>query len=374
MSDEINDANKSKKPFYKKAWFIILVVILVLVAFSKVSEITAGDPIKQNQLMLGEQLPEFPKKKGSVTVDNEEHLSLKLKNISKDTYYDYASEVKKDYSVDSDSSSNTLTAFNNENFRVHLYYYESSKELSINVDAPKKLNDIAWPNTELVNSIPVPKSLKGEVSTEQSDGYAVFVGNTSKSDYDAYVNECMEKGYNINYHKGEKSFSANNEKGYKLTLEYRGGNTMYLYVNIPKEETSTTTETTSSVTSTSDNTQPSTTTEETPVNTPAPSTQETPASTPATSTSTNGISKEFKDAMDAYESAMNEYIEFMEAYEKDSSNVTLLGKYASMLKKYSDATEAFEKYDDNHEMTAEETKYYLDVQNRISKKLIDVSQ
>ena len=107
MSEEINDTNKSSKPFYKKKWFIILVIILALVAYSKVSEITAGDPIKQNQLMLGEQLPEFPKKKGSILVDNDEHLSIRLNNVSKDAYYDYASEVKKDYSIDSDASSNS---------------------------------------------------------------------------------------------------------------------------------------------------------------------------------------------------------------------------------------------------------------------------
>ena len=70
---------------------------------------------------------------------------------------------------------------------------------------------------------------------------------------------------------------------------------------------------------------------------------------------------------------MNEYIEFMKKYKANSSDVTLLTQYATMLKKYTDAIKAFEDVG-NEEMNNAEASYYIDVQARINKKLFEVAQ
>jgi len=81
------------------------------------------------------------------------------------------------------------------------------------------------------------------------------------------------------------------------------------------------------------------------------------------------ITPEFKEYMDAYEAYMNEYCDFMESY--DSSDASLLLQYTSLMAK---AVE-FEKVADYNEdnLSAEDYKYYLDVMNRINKRLIDTS-
>lgn len=90
--------------------------------------------------------------------------------------------------------------------------------------------------------------------------------------------------------------------------------------------------------------------------------------------SIDGMRPEFKQAMDSYEEFMNEYCEFMKKYaESDGTDVGLLADYASYMSKYADVVEDFEAWDDG-EMSTAETAYYLDVQTRVSKKLLEVAE
>ena len=88
----------------------------------------------------------------------------------------------------------------------------------------------------------------------------------------------------------------------------------------------------------------------------------------------DGMRPEFKQAMDSYEGFMNEYCEFMKKYaESDGTDVGILADYASYMSKYVDVVEDFGAWDDG-EMNTAETAYYLDVQTRVSKKLLEVAE
>lgn len=86
----------------------------------------------------------------------------------------------------------------------------------------------------------------------------------------------------------------------------------------------------------------------------------------------NGLRPEFKEAMDSYEAFMDEYVEFMKAYEQNPSDLTLLAKYADYMVKYSDLCDDFDKWDDE-EMNDAETSYYIAVQSRVTQKLLEVA-
>ncbi len=89
-------------------------------------------------------------------------------------------------------------------------------------------------------------------------------------------------------------------------------------------------------------------------------------------TTTDGIRSEFKEAMDAYEAFYTEYCEFMKEYSENPTDLTLLAKYSDMLIKAEEMNEAFEEWDED-ELNSEELKYYLDVNNRVMKMLVDVA-
>ena len=84
----------------------------------------------------------------------------------------------------------------------------------------------------------------------------------------------------------------------------------------------------------------------------------------------DGVSADFKEYMDSYEEFMNEYCDFMETY--DESDPAALVKYTSLMAKYAEFAEKVEQYDENN-LSAEDYKYYLDVMNRVNKRLVEIA-
>lgn len=99
-----------------------------------------------------------------------------------------------------------------------------------------------------------------------------------------------------------------------------------------------------------------------------------PASKPETGGEdlVNGMRREFKEAMDSYESFYDEYCAFMKKYSANPTDLTLLGKYTDMLTKLSDMDEKFEAWE-NADLNNAELKYYIEVNSRIATKLLEVT-
>ncbi len=84
------------------------------------------------------------------------------------------------------------------------------------------------------------------------------------------------------------------------------------------------------------------------------------------------IRPEFKAAMDAYEEFYIEYCEVLKKYNENPSDLNLILNYTSLMAKLVDVNTAFEEWDES-EMNNEELKYYLDVNNRVAKMLVDAA-
>ena len=97
-----------------------------------------------------------------------------------------------------------------------------------------------------------------------------------------------------------------------------------------------------------------------------------PVTTEKSEDSSDGIRPEFKAAMDSYESFMNEYVDFMKKYMNNPGDISLLADYADYMSEYSSFVEDFEAWEDD-DMNAAETAYYIDVQSRVSKKLLEIA-
>ena len=86
----------------------------------------------------------------------------------------------------------------------------------------------------------------------------------------------------------------------------------------------------------------------------------------------DGMRPEFKEAMDSYEAFYDEYCEFMKKYMRNSSDLTLLSEYMDMLSRLEEMDRKFEAWEDG-KMNAAEMKYYLEVQERVIQKMLDVN-
>lgn len=117
-----------------------------------------------------------------------------------------------------------------------------------------------------------------------------------------------------------------------------------------------------------------------------PSTDSTPSTQPTTEPSTeattpaateekkdsNSIDPEFKAAMDSYEKFFDEYVAIMKKYKTNPTDMSILSDYAKYMGQYADMMQKFEKWE-NEDLNTAEAAYYVDVQARITKKLLEVA-
>lgn len=87
----------------------------------------------------------------------------------------------------------------------------------------------------------------------------------------------------------------------------------------------------------------------------------------------DGMRPEFKEAMDSYEAFYNEYCDLLKNYAENPSDIELLAAYTNMLKKSVEMSEKFEAWE-NSDLNTAELKYYLDVNNRITKKFLELNE
>ncbi len=338
---------KKKKPFFLRWWFIVLVVIIVAIF-----AINRDKKIAWNDIVLGEMVPELSVNEDEVHYNSMEKLWFNISDFSDRQYADYVGACKeKGFTVDTKSDSSSFNAYNAEGYKLSLSYYGSNVGMSVQLDAPIELVTIKWPESIAGEQLPVPKSAIGKFTYEHADNFFVYVGGTSKADYAEYVNACSQKGFNIDYSKGEDYYYADNSEGWHVSVRYEGNSIMSIDIDAPSKS-----EDSSKAT------------------TPAIVERETSTTEKGTETeirNDDGIDPDFKAAMDSYENFMNEYVEFMKKFSANPSDLSMLAYYADYMSKYAEFVRDFEKWE-NVEMNATETAYYIDVQGRVSKKLLEV--
>ena len=341
--------SKPKKPIYKKWWFYAVIVIIFIVAISGISNGNKSVKIDWNELTLSNQLPTPPKNKGKIHENSSDELWVDINNITDNQYTNYVEACKeKGFTVDVESNSFTYGAYNTEGYKLSLSYYGSKDDMGIKLVSPIEMTTITWPTSNAGNQLPVPKSKIGKFSHEYDDNFFVYIGDTSKEDYNDYVKACSDKGFTVDYNKGDDYYYADNSEGWHISLKYEGNNIMSIDIRVSsKKSTGNTTESTTSLSKLAE-------TEPNDVNL------------------ADGMRKDFKEAMDSYEEFMDQYVAFMKKYSANPNDVGLLTDYANYMSKYADMCDKFNKWESEN-MNDAETAYYIDVQARVSKKLLEVA-
>ena len=312
---------------------------------------------------MHEVLPEPSNKTGRVLSNNNDYISIYITKASREDYNKYVEECKgKGLTVDSEKNTNNFEAYNSEGYELRIYYSEFSKEYNISLNAPMKLKENAWVSTPLSQLIPEPDSKLGKVELNSEKSFTYYAGKTSQDVFSSYANSVLNAGFNKDFSSTDTYFYGKNDAGYKVTLNYEGNNIMKISITAPDDKTKTETTPTPAPTPTPTPTPTATPTEEPTPETPAPSENKS---------SSNGIRPDFKKAMDDYESFMNEYVDFMKKYNSNPSDLSLLADYTSYLSKYSKVVDSFDKLE-SEDMNEAEMKYYLEVQTRVNKKLLEV--
>lgn len=339
---------KNKKPFYRRWWFFLLVIILVIGGISFISK-SRKEKFDWNEIELRDRLPKPESNAGMIISNDSENLSLHVEKTSKSDYNAYIEACQSmGYTVESEKEEDDYAAFDEDGYSLDLSYI--GETMYIDLDAPIEMGTLNWPKSEIASLLPIPESIVGKVSTDTAEGCYIYVGETSIDDFNAYADECSDYGFSVDYERGDKFYNAQDEAGNVLSLSYQGNNVMVIQITKSDEAE----------------------VNETEIQTETSSNQE--EITENTAELVDGMRPEFKKAMDSYEEFMNEYCEFMKKYaESDSTDMELLTDYTNYMSKYAEVVEDFEAWDDG-EMNTAETEYYLEVQTRVNKKLLEVAE
>lgn len=243
--------------------------------------------------------------------------------------------------------------------------------MDIELEAATELGTLKWPKSELANLLPKPKSNVGKVSSDSEDDCYIYVGKTSEDDFNTYIDECIEAGFSEDYQRGDYFYTASDATGNKLSVNYQGNKVMTVQltkkVELEESEEAVENKSQAEFVDTSEKNDSTEAVKD------KGQTESADISDSNDSTElVDGMRPEFKEAMDSYEAFYEEYCDFMKAYNENSSDVKLIAKYAKMLKKAQDVDEKFEEWEDG-DLNDAELKYYIEVQGRVSQKLLEVA-
>ena len=80
-------------------------------------------------------------------------------------------------------------------------------------------------------------------------------------------------------------------------------------------------------------------------------------------------SSESEEVSSSFKETMDKYVDIMKSY--DANDVTMLSEYTELLSQYNTYMDKVSKIDED-ELSSADLAYYLDVTNRVNKKLLEV--
>lgn len=345
-----------------------LKIILAILGFVLIIPITStgggdssasSEKIVWEDIYMYEVLPEPNGNKGQILTNSDENLSIYIYKQSESDYKEYVEECKKKgFTVDSETDTTSYDAYNKDGYKLRIYYSEYSEEYHIDLEKPLETKENAWTDSTLSKKLPTPKSTKGTVVSDSSKYYTFYAVDMSLDDFNDYVADLKEKGFTVDHYKTDESYSAKNSDGYKVSTSYEGFDTVKISITAPEEN---------------DDEEENTATEKEDNKKEDKTDNKNENKKEESSNMVDGMRKEFKEAMDSYEEFMDEYVSFMKKYaNSNGTDASLLKDYSTYLTKYSKMVDAFEKWEDE-DLNSKEEAYYIKVQSRISKKLLEVA-
>ncbi len=215
--------------------------------------------------------------------------------------------------------------------------------------------ELIWPTKGPATLVSAPKSETGYIKSDSSSFFLAYINNTTKSDFKKYVEDCSDKGFDVDYKNGDTYYYADNSNGDHLSLKFgdEADDVMTIRIDLADEEETTKT------------------TEKAQESSKAESKTESKTESKSESeskTSEVANDSDFRDMVDSYEDFMDEYIDFMEKYNSSDDPISMLSDYTELMSKYSDWMDKINSYDED-DVSLDDWKYYVEVTTRVAEKM-----
>lgn len=355
MDWEPASTNSSKGTGRKRGCGVSVIALVVIVVLAIIA--TRGCAGDRDEKLdwpttgLAAMLPVPESTEGDVLVNDDDKFSASVDGLARDGFEAYVAACQdRGFTVEAKAGTDEFEAYTEEGHHLKIAFYESLENMDVNLEAPVEMGPIDWPTTGAASLVPAPQSTTGKIDSDSTDFFFAYVGETTAEDYAAYADACSAAGFNVDYDRGDTWYSAKSAAGVSLRLDYVGFGTMTVRVEVPDE------------TAAQDGTDA--TAEE----------QEGASAQSSAPAEASGVDPNFKATMDGYESFMNEYVDFMNTYNSDPSNVvSMMARYNDMMKEYADYMATVDAIDENS-LSAADLQYYLEVTGRVNQRLLEIGQ
>ncbi len=180
-----------------------------------------------DNIILNEALPEPDTEECVIYSNSQEGLSMYIIKAEKEDFTAYVEKCKKTgFTLSSKIRDDDFEAFNEDGYNLRISYWEESREYSISLEPPVKLNKIIWPISDIGKAVPEIKDCHGEIVYDIKDSFSLKIGNTTAEQYAEYVQTCIDSGFSVDYQKGDDYFRAKNADGYYVSLSFDGFSAM----------------------------------------------------------------------------------------------------------------------------------------------------
>ena len=190
--------------------------------------------INSAELVMGDRLVMHNWTKGRILENSNSTLTIQAIDVTHAQYMSYCEELKNNgYGLDVDQGEDTFTGYANDGYSIKLCYVEGLSVMQITIESTEEMKEFTWPKKGAGDKLPKPKAKYGHVYYERDDAFAIAVVIESKEVYDDYVAKCKRKGFDRDFEQYDNYYNAKNKKGYEITIEYKGGNIMYISIDAP---------------------------------------------------------------------------------------------------------------------------------------------
>lgn len=222
---------------FSKLVALVLSILLLINSFALLA-VNNNPKYKWSSVVLSNVIDKPTSNYGEITINSKECLSIYVYDVSEIDYKAYVlSCIEKGFINNSQKSDSSYTANNSDGYQLALFFFKSEEKMALYLQAPNSLETLDWPTTSLASQIDKPDSSIGTIVYSDEISLDVIVGDYSYDKYKAYVQNCIDDGYNLEMNNSQKNFSAINNAGYKLSIDCLSNDRIRVMLSCPSYQT-----------------------------------------------------------------------------------------------------------------------------------------
>lgn len=183
---------------------------------------------------LSAMLPKPQSDYGEIKRDVTDKFSMMIGRVKERDYNAYVEEcIEKGFSLRTYRTQSSYNAYNESGAELKIVYFSHLKEMEITIEAYKDFYEFIWSGRGLSALLPEPVTKLGIINSETKSSFSITVAETPITEFNKYVNACIEAGFTEDILKTEYYFYAENIDGVRIDIEYIVSDVMDILVYIP---------------------------------------------------------------------------------------------------------------------------------------------